>query len=343
MKICLLTDTHWGCRNDNQYFYDFQKKFLDNIFFPYLKKEGIEQIVHLGDLVDNRRHINIQTAKRLREDFIEPLENNNIEMDIIVGNHDVYYKNTNVVNALDELGLDTYENIHVFRHHPHEASYGLLVPWISSYNREESLNMIKNSKSKYCFGHFELKGFEIGKGRISNVGLDITNGIFNNFTNVFSGHYHTRSRNSNICYIGSCFPFTWADYGDYRGFAVLDTETEKIKFIKNPYNIFSRIEYDEDNLIAFDRSIIENTYCRVKVIKKESQSNFNDFISKIQDIGVIDLIIDDFPVKIDISETAGETDNTIDFFRRAIDDIEFENKNSVKELTEKIYQEALEV
>jgi hypothetical protein len=38
LKIALVTDTHFGARNDNQNVNDYFYKFYDNIFFPELEK-----------------------------------------------------------------------------------------------------------------------------------------------------------------------------------------------------------------------------------------------------------------------------------------------------------------
>ena len=58
MKIALITDTHFGARNDSLLFLDFFRKFYENIFFPTLKERGIKEIIHLGDVVDRRKFIN---------------------------------------------------------------------------------------------------------------------------------------------------------------------------------------------------------------------------------------------------------------------------------------------
>ena len=65
----------FGVRNDNVSFLDSSKSFLDNVFFPEIDRQQIKIIVHLGDLVDRRKYINIQTANRLREDFLDPIKN----------------------------------------------------------------------------------------------------------------------------------------------------------------------------------------------------------------------------------------------------------------------------
>ena len=73
MKIALITDTHWGARNDSAIFANFFSKFYDNVFFPYLDEHNIKTCIHLGDVVDRRKYINFKTANDLRENFVERL------------------------------------------------------------------------------------------------------------------------------------------------------------------------------------------------------------------------------------------------------------------------------
>ena len=43
MKIALITDTHFGARNDNLAFNDYFYKFWEETFFPYLEEKGIDE------------------------------------------------------------------------------------------------------------------------------------------------------------------------------------------------------------------------------------------------------------------------------------------------------------
>ena len=103
MKIAILNDTHAGIRNSSDIFMDYQEKFYRDVFFPYLRENGITQILHLGDYYDNRKTVNFKALGHNRKIFLEKLREYGITMDIIPGNHDVYYKNTNELNALKEL------------------------------------------------------------------------------------------------------------------------------------------------------------------------------------------------------------------------------------------------
>ena len=100
MKIAILNDTHAGVRGDMVAMADYQGRFYKEIFFPYLKENNITHILHLGDYFDRRKYINFSTLKLNREHFIEPMLENGMTMDLIIGNHDTYFKNTNEVLSL---------------------------------------------------------------------------------------------------------------------------------------------------------------------------------------------------------------------------------------------------
>ena len=47
MKIALLNDTHFGCRNDSPAFIEYQNKFYNDVFFPYIRENNINTLVFL--------------------------------------------------------------------------------------------------------------------------------------------------------------------------------------------------------------------------------------------------------------------------------------------------------
>ena len=158
MKIALLNDTHFGVRNDSPAFVKYQNRFYDELFFPYLKDNNIDTLIHLGDVVDRRKFINHNTAHNFKKVFWDKLDELNIKTYIIIGNHDTYYKNTNEVNALQNL--DISKNTEVFTKATELEFDGLkvlFIPWICDDNETESVETIKNSTSPIAMGHLEIK------------------------------------------------------------------------------------------------------------------------------------------------------------------------------------------
>ena len=246
MKIAIINDTHAGVRNSSDIFLDNAEDFYGNCFFPYLLRSGISHIVHLGDFYDVRKFINFKVLNRTRSMFLDKLRENKITMDIIPGNHDTYFKNTNDLNSLKEL-LGHYMNeVHIVME-PTVMEYGslkmALVPWINKENYESSVNFIKNCKADILGGHLELQGFDVLKGVPSHSGMD--HRIFERFEQVYSGHFHTKSKKDNITYLGSQMEFTWSDAHDQKYFHVLDTESRELTAIPNDKTIFHRIKYDD--------------------------------------------------------------------------------------------------
>ncbi len=326
MKVALIADTHWGIRSDSEFFLNNMKTFLDNIFFPYIDKHKIKKIIHVGDIVDRQKYINFNTARRLREDFLEPIEKRKIDMDVILGNHDFYYKQITGVSAFKEL-LRAYPNISTY----YTATENIIddlkvlyIPWLCNENKEKSLKLIKKTKAQIVFGHLEISGFEMHKGMFHEGGDDPR--IFRKFDAVYTGHFHHKSSFSNIHYLGSPGQFTWIDYGDYRGFHIFDTETRELEFIQNPHNAFEKIYYDDSGkndsyLGRFEFSLYKKKFIKVIVQSKTNIPLFDEFMSRIEEQGPIDVVIVDDHLNLDlISDTTIETEakDTLTIFREFI-------------------------
>lgn len=338
-RYAIITDIHYGARNNNINFYNYQRNFFFNVFFPYLKKEKINKIFFLGDLVDNRTNVSHLTYRHLNEDFLEPLRDFDVEM--IVGNHDCYYKSTNNLNFLREYVAKNYD-FTIHDQEANESSLGgskfLMVPWINPQNKYQIMKAIEESTAEYCLGHFEIIGAEMSKGRYSNVGINKEN--FERFRLVLSGHYHNRSVISKIRYVGNPFTFNWDDYNYGRGFSILDDETKKLKFIKNPYEIYKVFEYDED-APPTDLQTATGTYCRVYIKNKTSETKFNDFMSRLNEFGPIESTIIENPQAVTILENKEIViDDTRKIFRNYLDETLVPNKDGVWNLFERVYEKA---
>ena len=350
MKIALITDTHWGIRNDSSIMNNHMKRFLDEVFWPVLDREGIDTVIHLGDLVDRRKYINYLTAKRLRDDFLDPMMTKGLDLHIIAGNHDTFYKNTNDVNALHELLSYKYHNVQIYIQ-PTEINIGgigmLLLPWICDDNRDASLQAINNSKSSVVMGHLELTGFEMYRGHVSDHGDDPK--IFDKFDVVCSGHYHTRSDNSNIHYLGTAVQYTWSDYNDIKGFHIFDTETRELTFIQNPNSIFHKIFYDDinktmDQVIAFDPSVYKDCYVKVVVKNKTNPYWFDLVVDKLEKCGAADIQVveDNFNLDLETdSDIVSEAEDTMSIICKYIEGMNIKTDHKrVENVIQNLYVEA---
>ena len=105
MKLAIITDTHWGARNDSQAFAEYFRRFYEDIFFPTLMERDIRTVVHMGDIVDRRKFINYKTLYQMREIFFDTCWDQYISIHAIIGNHDTFFKNTNQVNSMDCLRM----------------------------------------------------------------------------------------------------------------------------------------------------------------------------------------------------------------------------------------------
>jgi DNA repair exonuclease SbcCD nuclease subunit len=355
MKIALITDTHWGVRNDNVAFMDNSKRFLDEIFFPYLDYNNIRTVVHLGDLVDRRKYLNHYTMHRLMNDFLIPMHDRDITCHFIAGNHDTYFKNTNEINAIENIIGDRFENNFTsYQRYPREFDFDgtkvLMLPWICDENRIACMDKIKTTSSQIVMGHLELAGFEMHKGSMVSHGDDRS--CFDRFDLVLSGHYHHRSGDGTIHYLGSHAEFTWSDYNDPKGFHILDTETRNLTFIENPYKMFKKVWYNDADATFLNTEIDYAQYknCMLKVIIQEKNNLFwfDKFIENIESENPLDIQIVEDHLNLNLEEDSdivNEAESTIDIFKKYISG--FDEKTVNKEKLEKkiveLYNEALAI
>ena len=351
MKIALITDTHFGARNDNPAYANYFFKFYNNVFFPYLKEHNIKTCIHLGDIVDRRKFINFKTSHDFRHKFMRRLWEEKIDTHIIVGNHDTYYKNTNEVNAVDEL-LTTYDGIHepFIYSEPKVVEIGgmrmLFLPWVNSSNEEKTTMMLEQESADIVLGHLEIKGFEMHNNMKSVTGLEKR--LFRRFEKVLSGHFHKKSDDGQIYYLGCPYEFMWNDYNCQKGFHILDTETRELERIVNPYTIHEKIYYndEENDYKDFDYSKYEDKFIKLIVEKKKDYYLFDKFIdgfykkTKVHDIKIIEDYsdLDASTVADDIAERSEDTPTLLDNY---VNELETDlNKDKLKTLMRTLYTEA---
>ena len=343
MKILLITDQHFGVRNDNLHFVEHYKKFYGKIVIPFLKASGIKEIINLGDTFDKRRSINYMSLEAAKEMWFDPVKELGCKMTALIGNHDIYYKNTLRINSPDEL-LGGYD-IDVIDEPTTRNFDGtdiLFLPWICDENYDRTLRSITESTAPVCMGHLELNGFEAHPGHVMDKGIDMN--IFSKFTKVFSGHYHTKSNKNNCYYLGNPYQLYWNDYGQKRGFHVFDTETLRTTFYRNPFDTFHKLYYNGGVTIPPEEEI-KGTFVKLIVEDKGDYAKFDYVVRQLQDIGLADLkIVEDLSVDLENGDSVVETEDTMTLLDNYIDEIDLKvDRNNVKSIMRSLYLEASEL
>ena len=345
MKVAIITDQHFGARKNSKLFHDYFLKFYNDVFFPYLEEHGITTVVDMGDTFDSRKGIDFSSLAWAKDNYYDRLKSMGIKVHTIVGNHTAYYKNTNEVNAVDLL-LREYSNVIVYSETVEvklDKLKVLFIPWINKENEENTFKLIKGSTCKCAMGHLELNGFRAHRGCVMDHGH--ASELYTEFTKVFSGHYHTRSDDGRIYYLGNPYEMFWNDCGDRRGFTIFDTETLEHFHVDNPYRLFYNIYYEDTPHQLFDASEYENKIVKVIVRKKTNTKNFEKFIDKLYSSGVADLkVVESFVLQESEEFEVFESEDTLSILDRYIQEAEIDlDKAVIQNIMKETYQEACEL
>lgn len=336
-------------------------EFYEKQFFPYLKKNKIKHILHLGDLVHNRNTIDLWILQEMKIRFFKPLKEMGITFHAICGNHDSYHKNNIEHNFLEE-NLREFDNVLVYSSIKtlKLGKYTIgMVPWIVD---NSEVDLPKNVD--ILCGHFEIMSMKMMTNIFSHDGYDPTH--FKDYKLVFSGHYHTKSSFENIHYVGTQYCLTWNDYNEDKGFTVLK-ENYETEFIPNTVNAkFAKLYYNDGEirvsglggnkqLISREEAITIASANYVKLYSEHyvDQLDFDNFHnsllavskndSKIEVINT-EQVIEDF----DLAGAEGSIDDdtsTIELIMNYVNGMTFEqsiDKQFLVTLSQQLFKEALD-
>ena len=345
MKVAIITDQHFGFKKGSKLYHDYFLKFYDEVFFPTIEKLGITTVLDLGDTFDNRKGVDLYSLDWAKTSYFDRLSNLGIDLISIVGNHTAYYKNTNEINT-NNLLLREYDNITLLSETTELEVGGqpiLFIPWINQENSERTYKKIKESKCKVAMGHLELNGFVATHGHTMEHGADFD--CYNKFKQVFSGHYHTRSNNGRIYYLGNPYEMFWNDVNDKRGFHIWDTETLKLKTIDNPNALYKIINYNDTPRQLTKFGDYTNKIVKVVVRQKSDEKEYDRFMDALTNANPHDIkIVERTDHLVFDGEIYNQTEDTITLLDSYIDDLETDlSKNRIKGLMKEIYQAACEL
>tara|TARA_B100000035_G_scaffold292842_1_gene281794 strand:+ start:4459 stop:5502 length:1044 start_codon:yes stop_codon:yes gene_type:complete len=346
MKVAIITDQHFGARKNSKLFHDYFLKFYNDIFFPTLEKENIKVVVDMGDTFDSRKGIDFSALAWAKDNYYDRLAKMGVTVHTIVGNHTAYYKNTNEVNAVDLL-LREYKNVIIYSE-PTEVKLGnlpvLFVPWINEENSENTFKSIKDFRGVHAMGHLELNGYPAHRGHIMEAGHD--GKLFASYSRVFSGHYHTRSTDGRVFYLGNPYEIYSNDMGDDRGFHIFNTENDDLQVFNNPYNMYEVIYYEDTPHQTFDSRTYQGKIVKLIVRKKSNPKQYDKFVNKLleSDIAELNIVELDVGETIDLDKYDPESEDTISILNRYVEESEQSiNKSEISKLIHEVYREACEL
>jgi len=349
MKIAILNDTHFGARGDSQIFCDYFFKFFDDVFFPYCVENKIDTILHLGDFLDRRKFVNFNTLSQVRTKILDRLDELDMEIHCLLGNHDTFYKNTNDLNSLREV-FNNYPRFHIYEN-PTTIQLGGcnfgIVPWINNENKDESLDFIKTCNAPIICGHFEMNGYQVLRGvSHQNGGLD--DSLFKRYEMVLSGHFHCKQTKNNVHYLGTQYQITFGDINEDKGFHVFDTENRNLTFIQNPYRMFYQYVWDDNDitkteeLLHMDCEHLEHAFVKVYIETKNKPYMFEKFLDRLYNNSVSNVTLIDVTEANDLEEEEIDVgQDTLSLIYETIDEMDVDDRDKLKGLIRELYMESL--
>ena len=240
-KGIITADWHCGVRGDSDVFHVIFTEWVKDFLVPNIKKEEAKYLFVLADLFDNQNAINSKTIN-VTQDAIDYIvaECPDLTVYILMGNHDIYFRNKRDISSLRILD-NKHDNVIIVKDILRLKEAGkeiVLSPWLIE---KEEVDELFSIPADVCMGHFEINGFDLLKGIKEKKGIEPTR-FKSTFAKTFSGHFHIRQELSHIFYVGNPFQMDWKDFGNDKGLTVLDFKTLKTKFIHNDVSpIFTKI------------------------------------------------------------------------------------------------------
>ncbi len=290
-KIVILGDVHAGVHNASEMFMEFQCKYLNEVI-DYCVEHNIKDVWQTGDMFETRKPTHTTTLDYFKKNFFDRLEELDIHMKVLTGNHDCPKLHTLKPNALT-VNLSSYKNITIFDE-PTEVKINdknsvLMVPWICRDNEVECMDMIRTSKCNVVLGHFECKGARMS-GAVCEEGLELSE--FDRYDLALSGHFHVKGVYGKMEYVGTPYETSWADYGEKKGIHTLDTETLELEFIPNHHRMYYKLHYNDDkDMSVFLKNDYTNCYVRA-IVEQRDDSKFKEYESwlmRLEVMGMKDL------------------------------------------------------
>ncbi len=298
----LITDTHFGVRNNSSKFLSNQLRFFDELieYIETCEHKKID-LIHLGDMFDNRSTVSINVLdnvgrvfKEVYQTLIQKDDSNRIIF--VAGNHDFYAQNNDAVNSIDVLLKPIFKDCRCkFVTRMEYFDEGILyLPWYITEDpdllREVYSNYIDETKVIMC--HTDLNRVKSDLSYLQKVGVDVISGHIHTSA-YYEFKYQTGAEDKTTrCFnISPPYAMTFNDAADdKKGFWLL--KNDELSLVRNNKSLMfwtirdeGIFDIDEDNI---DRGDNYNIYINSKNMVRENYIDRLRYLStRIQYINII--------------------------------------------------------
>jgi DNA repair exonuclease SbcCD nuclease subunit len=272
-KLAIYTDIHFGAKSNDEVHLKDCSEFIDYVI-DEVKKNNCDTIIFMGDWWENRHALNVMTINYALQN-ISKLNELNIPIYMIVGNHDLFFRNSRNMHSLELFR--NFSNITIVDEPLSINDNMLLVPYLFKEEYAPLAPII--NEHKYVFGHFEFRNFYLTGSSNTLCEHGFIHKLLNKPKYIFSGHYHKRQAVDNIVYIGNPFGTNFGDVDDVaRGMAILNVETEELDLLdyNGPTYHKTSLSYIAENDISYPKNArikclidIPISYSDAQQIKKD--------------------------------------------------------------------------
>ena len=344
MKIALISDLHIKLHKKNNKFLPHIIKSLDH-FYEQCEQRNIEKVFILGDVFHVKDIIGVETQHHAIIALHKIMKR--FDTYLIPGNHDILSKNSTEINSVSifKHSCNFVDDLKCFTLNKRDYYF---LPFFTDELIKEKLSTIKINRESYLITHLGLRGFNLDNGHEDIFSELKSEDIDKGFKRVFSGHYHHRSNDGHIYYLGNPYELTWQDYNDTRGFHLFDLETRNLEFIANPYTMFERLEYNDKDTepVNLDELDLAQKYVKLVVVNKTDFYKFDKFIQKLYNKGCHEIKIIEDMSEFSDGEIGEEInlEDTLSVLAHYIDSIETDvDKEQVKTYMRTLYTEAVNI
>lgn len=351
--VWILSDIHFGVKNNSRFWLDLMTSYFDDWFFPIVDEEASEEDILMvcGDIFEVRKSIHqlvLNRALRIFKDLSKRFK----EIHVVTGNHDIFLKNSTEVTVLDTL--DLMDNVHVYKEPAHLDLNGtdlFIMPWIG--DEKEEARILRTVQADYAFCHITVDGARVNHTLRKDEGVDTES--FSSFRMVYTGHIHFRQRFERVNIVGNPYEVIRADAGNIKGIYVLDPDTGEETFYENDFS---------PKYVQIDLGSEEDLDARIGEIKEMCRGNFLDvhvpsdimsgytvnfFLLEVNDICLGMEVFPYHPEQKELLESEEVSSNFKDFdilslCIKSIEELDMEDDETsdLKERVENVYNRAKE-